>query len=171
MNSEVVLSYTNAMVPADIGKSLPELVRIALYNIDRFDDIAMDGDVEKVGNSTFELSTKKTYRQRFEEGLAIIAIHHGWGHEACRGVALLKKSHPPDRIYRVRGGLYSATFGASPLGVIVSYRPGQSGAPAEAGVAILGFGNGQIGSVEEPLGVTADGLEDVTELARAGKLT
>jgi hypothetical protein len=162
--------YANAMVPADAGKSFPELVRIALYNIDRFDSVAMDGESERVGNKTVELSHKQTYRERFQDGLAAIAARQGWTPSQCTQVGKFVKAYPPDKLYRVRGGFHSLTRGAAPIGVIVSYRPGRNGGPAEAGIAILGFSNDLVGSVAKPMGVPGEGLEDVTEAARSGTL-
>jgi hypothetical protein len=162
--------YANTMVPADAGLSLRELVRIALLNIDTFDKVAMDGETEKVGNTTVELSHFKTYRQRFEDGLLQIAVRQGWTEAQCEAVGELKKRCPPDRLYRVRGGFHSATRGLSPLAVIVSYRPGQHGGPPEAGMAVLGFSNDLTGSAARPMSVPAEGLEDVTESARNGTL-
>jgi hypothetical protein len=50
---DIQRGYTNTMIPADAGLSLSELVRIALYNIDQFDKVAMDGETQKVGNTTY----------------------------------------------------------------------------------------------------------------------
>ena len=159
--------YANTMIAADAGVSLTELVRIALYNIDQFDKIAREDEPDDVTRASLDLHT---HRHKFDEGLAHIAQHRGWTGAQCNQVAALKKARPPDRLYRVRGGYHSATRGLDALGVITSYRPGKRGGAAEAGVTILGFTGGMLGSAEKPLGVPAEGLEDVTEAARTGKL-
>lgn len=168
--AQVVKTYANAMAPADVGLDLGELVRIALFNIDRFDAVAMDGEVEEIGNTTVELSHKRTYRQKFDAGLEEIAYRQGWTISQAVEVGALKKRCPPDRLYRIKAGFQSATRGTTPIAIIVSYRPGQHGGPAEAGMAVLGFANDQVGSAAKPMGVPAEGLEDVTEAARAGTL-
>jgi hypothetical protein len=161
--------YTNTQIPGDIGISLEELVRIALYNIERFDTVAMDGEQTKVGRSTVELSHLKTYRTKFEEALATKAAARGWSAEACQTVAKLKKACPPDRLYRIKAGFRSTTRGHSPLAVIVDYRPTRGG-PAEAGMVILGAMPKEHGSADRPFGVPAEALEDVTEDARNNRL-
>ena len=162
--------YKNTMIPADAGINLGELVRITLYNIEQFDKVAMDGEQTLIGRSTVELTHRLTYRQRFEDALARIAAKNGWSHDACMQIADLKKRCPPDRLYRIRGGFHSATRGLSPLGIVVSYRPGKNGGPAEVGVAVLGTPDDQIGSARKPFGVPREALEDVTADARAGNL-
>lgn len=159
--------YANTMVPIDVSQGLDELVRIALFNIDRFDKVAR---LDEPDEDTRKIVAVYTYRQKFEDGLARIAMRQGWSPEQCAQVAILKNKRPPDRLYRVRGGFHSATRGLSPLGIIVTYRPGGGGGPAEAGVAVLGFSKDMIGSAARPMGIPAEGLEDVTEAARRGTL-
>jgi hypothetical protein len=158
--------YANTMIPADAGIDLKELVRIALYNIDQFDKVAREDEDEQ----TKQHLDMQTYRKKFEDGLARIAMKHGWTAHQCGQIAKLKKACPPDRLYRIKGGFESATRGWPPIAIIVSYRPGKDGGPAEAGMAILGFSKDQYGSAAKPMPVPAEGLEDVTEDARAGKL-
>ena len=162
--------YAHTMIPADAGKSLADLIRSTLFNVDQWDQVAMDGEEERVGRSTVDLSHKKTYRERFEEGLTHIAARQGWSPAGCAQVRALKLQRPPNKLYRIKGGLHSATKGTAPIALIVSYRPGQKGGPAECGMAILGFSNDLEGSVAHPIGIPAEGLEDVTEAARAGTL-
>jgi hypothetical protein len=161
--------YANTMIPADIDSSLPNLVRIALYNIDQFDKIPREDEKDEDVKKVLQQSGK-TYREKFERGLAEIAMRKGWTPEQCKAIATLKKKCPPDRLYRIKGGFHSLQRGLAPLGVIKSYRPGTGGAPAEAGVMVLGFKDGDTGSAAKPFPVPAEGLEDVTEAARAGKL-
>jgi len=166
----ILPGYVNTMSPMDAGRSLRDLVMTAIRNIDLFDKIAMDGEEETIGNTTVELSHKKSYRERFDDGLATIAVRQGWTLEDAKAVRDFKRKYPPDRLYRIRGGLHSATRGSSPLAIIVSYRPGKKGHPVEAGLAILGFANDQIGSAAKPIPIPGEGLEDVTEAARKGTL-
>lgn len=164
-------NYPNTMTPLDQGQTLRSLIAEALRNIDLFDRVPMDGETEKVGRSTVELSGKKTYRQQFEEGLAVLAMRKGWTGPQCTEVARLRQACPPNALYRVRAGFHSETRGLAPIGIILSYRPGQRGGPAEAGLQILGVQPGARGAADNPLSVPAEGLEDVTALAREGKLT
>lgn len=159
--------YANTMIPADEGVDLEELVRIALYNIDQFDKVAREDESDERTKRELDM---RTYRDKFEEGLAQIAMRQGWTAEQCTQVGKLKKERPPNCLYRIRGGFHSATRGLDALGIIVSYRPGRGGAAAEAGVMVLGFKGDMVGSAEKPFGVPAEGLEDVTDAARAGKL-
>ena len=78
--------------------------------------------------------------------------------------------YPLNRLYRVGGGVHSASSGLAPLGVIIAYTGGTGGNPPAAGVVILGFKGAQEGSAEKPLWVPGEGLEDVTEAARKGAL-
>jgi hypothetical protein len=160
--------YANTMIPADADNSLPNLVRIALYNLDQWDKVPREDEPDESVRAALD---GKTHREKFEDGLARIAMRQGWTEAQCTQVAALKKARPPNALYRVRGGFTSATRGLAPIGIIVSYRPGGAfGGPAEAGVAILGFTDDMAGSACKPLPVPAEGLEDVTEAARAGKL-
>jgi hypothetical protein len=161
--------YSNTMIPADAGIDLKELIRIALYNIDHYDKIP-ERPQEIDGKSIDYDTPPKTYRQQFEDGLAKMAIRQGWTAAQCKTVADLKKKCPPNKLYRIRGGFHSATRGLSPIGIVVSYRPGQGGGPAEIGAAVLGFSNDMVGSAAQPFPVPAEALEDVTEEARSGKL-
>lgn len=162
--------YRNTMIPADAGLDLVELVRIALYNIDAFDKVAMEGETQVVGRTTADLTHVKTYRQRFLDGLAAIAQRQGWSVHGSAQVAALYKECPPDRIYRIGGKYRSVTRGLPPLGIVVGYRPGRAGGPAEVGLAVLGISKEFLGSPEQPFPVPAEGLEDVTEAARTGRL-
>lgn len=149
--------FAHTMVPADEGRSMADLIQVVLHNIDQFDKrkvtVQANGDRDVA---------ERTYRGEFFHGLAMIAARQGWTAAQVEQVRGLIRRCPPDRVYRVRGGVHSATRGHSPLGVIVSYRPGR-GAPEAAVMALGAFA---LGSAAEPLVVTADGLEDVTEAAR-----
>lgn len=141
------------MIPLDVGgRSLPELIRMALFNFDQMDTrpVAPPEDPDQSRNTPRELQQQWLARKP----------------EVIRNLA---KKYPMDRLYRVRGGVVSATRGVSPLGIVISYRLGDHGGAPEMGVLVLGVKRG-LGSAEKPLPVTADGLEDVTSAARAGQL-
>jgi hypothetical protein len=144
---------TTRMIPLDLsGKSLVELIRMALFNIDQVDvrPVAPPEDPDK---------SRRTPRE----------LQAAWLLKRSDKVQALAKARPMDRLYRVKGGVVSATRGASPLAIITSYRDGDHGSAPEAGVIVLGVKRG-LGSAEKPLAVTEDGLEDVTTSARAGQL-
>jgi len=151
----------------DQGASLAELVRMALLNIDQYDKIAREDEPDAEIKKGIDL---RTHRQKFDDGLALIAARQGWGTVQLAQVGGLKKRRPPDRLYRIRGGYHSATRGLDALGIILSYRPGTRGGPPEAGVMVLGFSSEMVGSAAHPLGVPEEALEDVTDSARSGKL-
>lgn len=141
------------MVPIDLGgRSLLELITMALWNLDQF-------DVRPKAPPEDPLKYRPTPRE-----LTLV-----WLRTKPGVVQELAKKAPMNRLYRVRGGVVSATRGLSPLGVIASYREGVAGGAAEAGVVVLGVKRG-LGSMEKPLGVPLEGLEDVTDDARAGRL-
>lgn len=155
-----------SMIPADEGKSLAELVRIALYNIDKFDarPIRTPAEVKELSKRYTDaeiarLPPKPTPREASTAWLA----------KKGEPVRRLAVACPLNRIYRVKGGLASELRGTAPIGLIISYRDPGRGAPAEAAIIVLGKKSG-LGSAERPLVVTQDGLEDITDAARAGKL-
>lgn len=169
--SAVLRAYPNTMIPLDRGRTFEELLASALYNCDTFDKIPMDGQLA-LGDGK-PLLRPITWRKRFEDGLAGLALKRGWTYEQCVQVRELYRKAPPDRIYRVRGGFHSLTRGIAPIGTILSYRPGKRGDPAQAAIVVLGFNpdvDFDLGSQANPLPVPLEGLEDVTEAARARTL-
>jgi len=166
-NSKSLVGFAHTMAPVDVGADLAELLKSALFNCDQYDKIPRIDEPDAQVKEALDL---RTHRAKFEDGLARVAQRHGWTVVQCNQVRDLKKACPPDRVYRVTGGFASSIRGSAPIGVIVSYRPGQHGGPAEAGIAVLGFKETEKGSAADPMGVPASGLEDVTEAARAGTL-
>lgn len=165
----LIPGYKNTMTPLDEGKTLAGLVRMACFNIDLWDEVAMDGEQVTIGRHTHDLTHGITFRRKFAQGLIAIARARGWTAPQMDAVFALYKRCPPNALYRVRGGYHSLRTGQSPLGIIVSYKPVR-GAPAQAGIAFLGFKHPELGCLEKPFGVPAEGLEDVTAAAYDGTL-
>jgi len=122
------------LAPLDEGKSLMDLVKLTIYNVDQ---------------------VPAARQQRFALWLK--------GQEAS--VRDLAELRPPNRLYRVKGDIRGTQHGFSPLGIVVGYRAGERGGPAEALCMFLGIKAGP-GSMEAPARVIAEGLEDVTQEAR-----
>ena len=94
-----------------------------------------------------------------------------WRRGRGGGIDELALKRPPDRLYRIvtdneREGSSAPLL----LGIVVGYTEAARGASALCVVHALGVLDGA-GSYDSPLPVPADALEDVTELARNGKLT
>jgi hypothetical protein len=153
--------YENSMIPLDEGKSIAELVSHHLHNCSVFDKVPENRNPDLPA---------RTHRQTFLRSMAIRAARCGWTADQCRSIAALQKTRPPDRLYRVRGGLYSASHGYAPLTYIQGYIPARRGQPAMAECVVLGVAGGQLGGAENVLVVPAEGLEDVHQQALAGRL-
>ena len=147
--------YKGTLIPLDQGQSLAQLVKAALQNISRFDT-----SPEQSANERRAHGAKPTPRQQATN----------WLRKQSMAVQVLAKARPLNRLYRVKGGLLSASRGISPLGLIVSYKQGTAGGPPLCGVQILGFKGNQLGSGSNLLPVPAEGLEDVTDAAKRGDL-
>ena len=168
-----VRGYQNTMIPADAGISLGELVRIVLYNIEHFHKVPERPEEVKVEGKVVPVDWDKpqlSHAEQFANHMAEKSLRRGWTTTQKDSVRGFMKKRPPDRLYRVKGGLHSKTIGIRPLAIIVDYRPGTRGGAAEAGVAVLGVSAEQLGSAGPPLGVPTEGLEDVTESAKKGDL-
>jgi hypothetical protein len=129
------------MVPLD-AERLEDLMKLALRNIDIF-----SGDPYYVG--------------RFQ----------GWLDAQPGEIQRLAAKRPLAKLYRVITDNELEGQGAPMLlGVVIGYKSSTRGMPATCGVFILGIKSGN-GSYEDPIFVPAEALEDVTERARAGKIT
>jgi len=147
--------YEGSLIPLDQGQSLKQLVKAALQNIDRFDTAP-----RSPAASSGAVPQATTPRAKATE----------WLRRQPQAVQRLAKARPLNKLYRVTGGVVSETRGLAPLGLIVSYKKGYRGNPPLCGVQILGFKGTQLGSAANLMPIPGEGLEDVTDAARAGKL-
>lgn len=146
--------YFGTMVPVDQGWSIEALVRATLLNIDRY-DVRPEAGRAWVNGRLVVGDRRQTPREAFEKWLA----------KQPGEVLRLAKLRPPNALWRVQGGLHSATTGALPLAVIVSYRLHRT--VPQIGLQVLGVTEG-LGSTKEPIWTDASGVEDITEKARSG---
>jgi hypothetical protein len=141
--------WEHHLVATDIGPSLKILVLLALRNIDEWDQVPERSKLE------LELmGPAKTHRQQFM----------AWLIKQDEKTRELAKKRPLNKIYRLKDGLQSVTRGASPLGLIISYKDVRG--MGLVGMQVLGFEGDELGSAKNPLWVPPDTLEDVTEAAR-----
>lgn len=144
------------MIPIDLkgcgARTLTELIRIALWNIDQ-------SDVRPTPPPDDPTKYMPTPRE----------LRAVWLRQQAEDVRVLARKAPVEAIYRIKGGVVSATRGISPIAIVTSYKSGQRGEPATAGCVVLGVVRG-LGSPQRPLSVPLEGLEVVTEDARHGRL-
>lgn len=149
MRHQKKAGYKNHLINTDIGPDLKALVLMVLQNIDNYDKRPEQSELEK------KLGVPNlTPREQFTE----------WLTKQDESTRKLVKTCPPNKLYRLKGGLQSATRGTAPFGVVISYK--HSRGAGFVGVQVLGFEGEELGSAKNPLPLPTDVLEDITEEAR-----